>query len=193
MRKTTIVSLFILLAAAFLGAQERTVKPVAFRPVSIQQIKAMVPHVVSLPLIIGGDRHRIAIMDIEDRTGSITEKTLEAAREYLRGEIVSTDKVYLVLKDPEEKAAVKKEKQDTWKEDYNAKQHVQPGEAAPADTVVMPTISTFGKVHIFTLELVDLKREAVIAGSKSEYDGTEEGLRSAIKEAVSSLVKKILK
>jgi len=188
------IILFVALATGIVGAQEKQpVKPIVLRPVSVKKLDPVILHFVSLPLLVDGKRHRVAIADIEDRTVTVTEGTLSAAREYLRGEILSTDKVSVILKDPAEKASVKKEKKETWKEDVDPARRIAPGAADAADTLLVSVISSFGGVYIFALELIDLRKEAVVAGSKAEYDGSESGLRLAIKEATAALMKKTIK
>lgn len=194
MKFRTIMILLVALATGLAVAQEKpAMKPIVLRPVPVKKLDPVILHFVSLPLLVDGKRHRVAIADLEDRTMTVSGDILSAAREYLRGEILSTDKVSVILKDPAEKAAVKKEKKETWKEDVDPARRIAPGSADAADTLLASSISSFGGVYIFSLELLDLKKETVLAGSKAEYDGSEAGLRLAIKEATGALMKKTIK
>lgn len=193
MRKEIAFFIVVLLAAVIGGAEPEAKTPINLAVPVMRVRNPVTIKFLPLPLLVDGKRHRVAVLDIEDKTKTLSENTLAAAREYLRGEIVASDKLSLILKDPKDKAAVKKEKQDTWKEDYDTEQRIQPGEAIPADTALLSSISVFGSVHVFALELVDLAKEAAITGAKAEYDGTEEGLRLAIKQAAAELSRKAIK
>ena len=132
--------------------------------------------VLALSLALFGEekKYKVAVMEFDDQTKKLSKSVLEAAAEYLRGELVASNQFIVISKD-RQKAIVKEKKKESWKECYDQSCRIQLGQALSADTILTGAISKFGNTFILTLELVDLAKEATVKGAKAEYDGSEEG------------------
>lgn len=131
---------------------------------------------------------KIAVMDVEDKTGTISKTLADEATEFIRSELVSSNRFTVISKDAQRQARIKEEKKKTWKEQYDKAQRIQLGKSLAADTVLTTTVTKFGSKFTVTLELVDLASEATLKGAKSDYDGSEEGLQSALGTALAVII-----
>ncbi|HSA34068.1 MAG TPA: DUF1566 domain-containing protein [bacterium] len=140
----------------------------------------------SLALFGEEKKYKVAVMEFDDQTKKLSKSVLEAAAEYLRGELVASNQFIVISKD-RQRAVVKGQKKESWKECYDQSCRIQLGQALSADTILTGTISKFGNAYTLTLELVDLAKEATVKGAKAEFNGTESGLKTAI-EGVSAQI-----
>lgn len=124
---------------------------------------------------------KLAVMEIEDLSGTLDKKILENAAEALRGELVASNKFVVISKDRQQKQAVKEMKKESWKECYDQSCRIQLGQALTADTILTGKITLFGKAYTLMVELIDLAKEATIKGAKVDFDGTENGLADAVR------------
>lgn len=123
---------------------------------------------------------KLAVMEIEDKSGKLSKALLENAAEALRTEIGATNKFVLISKDRQRKAMIKGQKKESWKECYDQSCRIELGQALTADRILTGIVTYFGKKYILTAELIDLAKEATVKTAKAEFDGTEVGLSEAI-------------
>lgn len=135
-------------------------------------------------------KQKVAVMEIEDRSGKFSKAILENAAEYLRSELAATNKYVLISKDRQLKAMIKVEKKESYKECYDQQCRIQLGQALSADTVTYSTITIFGGTYTIALEMIDLAKEATVDAAKVEFNGTEKGLKTAIDGIVAQIVRK---
>ncbi len=135
--------------------------------------------VMALTLAAEEKKYKVAVMEFDDQTKKLSKSMLETAAEYLRGELVASNQFVVISKD-RQRMVVKEKKKESWKECYDQSCRIQLGQALSADSILTGTISEFGSSYILTLELIDLAQEATVKGAKSEFDGSENGLKSAI-------------
>jgi len=131
---------------------------------------------------------KLAVMEMEDRSGKLDKAMLENAAEYLRSELAATNKFILISKDRQRKAILKGEKKESWKECYDQSCRIELGQAVSADTITYGSITLFGGSYTVAIEMIDLAKEATVKAAKAEFDGTEKGLKQALDDVVSQLV-----
>lgn len=145
--------------------------------------------VLALSFALFGEekKYKVAVMEFDDQTKKLSKSVLEAAAEYLRGELVASNQFIVISKD-RQKAIVKEQKKESWKECYDQSCRIQLGQALSSDTILTGTISKFGNAYTLTLELVDLAKEATIKGAKAEFNGTEIDLKKAIESVANKII-----
>ncbi|HOW51673.1 MAG TPA: DUF1566 domain-containing protein [bacterium] len=125
---------------------------------------------------------KLAVMEIEDKSGKLSKTILENAAEALRTELVASNKFIVISKDRQRKAMIKGQKQESWKECYDQACRIELGQALTADSILTGIVTLFGGKYTLTAELIDLAKEATVKTAKAEFDGTEVGLSEAIKD-----------
>ena len=133
------------------------------------------------------DKLKLAVMEFEDRSGSLSEKTLSDATEYIRGAFVSTNKYVVIAKERQEKAMIKEMKKESYKACNDKNCQIPLGQALSADTILRTTITFFGGSYTITSELIDLAKEATVIGAKEDYDGSEKALKAALDKIVEKI------
>ena len=130
---------------------------------------------------------KLAVMEIDDKSGKLSKTLLENAAEALRSEIGATNKFVLISKDRQRQAMIKGEKKESWKECYDQSCRIQLGQALTADSILTGIITLFGGTYTLTVEQVDLAKEATIKTAKADFNGTEKGLAEAIKSIAAQI------
>lgn len=133
-------------------------------------------------------RYKLAVMEIEDRSGKFSKEVLGNATEYLRSKMVSSNKYVVISKDRQQKEMIKGEKKESHKECYDQSCRIQLGQALSADTVLAGSITKFGGTFTLTVEIIDLAKEATIQGAEAEFENMEKGLKTAIEEIAEQLI-----
>ncbi len=125
---------------------------------------------------------KVAVMEIGDKSGKLSKAMLEAATEVLRSELVASNRFVVISKERQLKETVKEAKKESWKECYDKSCQIPLGQSLSADSILSTAITFFGGIYTITSELVDLAKEATVAGAKAQFDGTEKELGRAIGE-----------
>jgi len=133
------------------------------------------------------EKLKLAVMEFEDRSGNLSEKTLSDATEYVRGAFVSTNKYVVIAKERQEKAMIKEMKKESYKSCNDKNCQIPLGQALSADTILRTTITFFGGSYTITSELIDLAKEATVIGAKEDYDGSETALKAALDKIVEKI------
>lgn len=136
---------------------------------------------MTLAMIAQERQTKLAVMEIEDKSGTLSKAILENAAEALRTELVASNRFIVISKDRQRKAMIKEEKKESWKECYDQQCRIQLGQALTADHILTGIVTYFGGTYTLTAELIDLAKEATVKGAKAEFDGSEKGLAEAIK------------
>lgn len=134
------------------------------------------------------DKQKLAVMEFEDLSGTLSPETLAGATEYIRGAFVSTNKYIVIAKERQEKAMIKEMKKESYKACNDKNCQIPLGQALSADTILRTTISFFGGFYTITSELIDLAKEATIVGAKQTFDGSERSLALALDKIVEQIV-----
>ena len=139
------------------------------------------------------DKIRLAIMEIEDKSGGLDKNMLAKATEYLRSVFVNSNKFIII---PEEKQKdmlrkITKIKEDSYKDRYDKNFQINLGTALSADTILRTTISLFAGKYTVTSEIVNLSREATLKGSKETFDKNK-NIEELLKKALDSIAAKII-
>ena len=135
---------------------------------------------ISFQLFADDDKLRLAVMEFEDRSGSLSKQVLSDATEYLRGALISANKYIVIAQERQSQAMVKDMKKESYKECNDKNCQIQLGQALSADTILRTTITRLGKTFVIASELIDLEKEATVVGAREKYDGTEESLSIAL-------------
>ncbi|HSA33507.1 MAG TPA: SUMF1/EgtB/PvdO family nonheme iron enzyme [bacterium] len=143
---------------------------------------------LSAALFAQEKKQKIAVMEFADKTAKLKSDFLGNAAEYLRSELAATNRYILISKERQLKEAVKLEKKESYRECYDKSCQLPLGQALSADTLVTGTITYFGGAFVISLEMIDLAKEATVKAAKAEFDGTEQGMKTAVEDLVSQLV-----
>jgi hypothetical protein len=141
----------------------------------------------TFPLLSSDTRSRIAVMEFTDETGSVDDKVLLAASQYMRSLFVGSNKYIVISRERQQNEMVKVMRKESHQICRAKDCQIPLGQSLSADTILVSTISRFGGSYTLTVELIDLAKEATIRGAKSEFDGKEDGLKSAIDDVVSQV------
>jgi hypothetical protein len=142
------------------------------------------------------ETRKIAVMEILDGTGRLDRDVLGSASEYLRFQVISSGRFVVIDKTrqaEELRNLVKREKLESYKDCYDVSCQIPLGQALAADSLLHGSIGFLGGVHILSLQLVDLAKEASVLGATAEFDGTAKGLKEAIDRAVGELGTRLAK
>ena len=134
------------------------------------------------------DKLRLAVMEFEDRSGSLSKQMLSDATEYLRGALISANKYIVIAQERQSQAMVKDMKKESYKECNDKNCQIQLGQALSADTILRTTITRLGKTFVIASELIDLEKEATVVGAREKYDGTE----NSMSEALDNIAEKVI-
>ena len=126
------------------------------------------------------EKLKLAVMEFEDRSGTLSEKTLSDATEYIRSAFVASNKFIVIAKERQEKVMIAEMKKESYKLCNDKNCQIPLGQALSADTILRTTINSLGGVYVITSELIDLEKEATVIGAKQNFDGSETSLVSAL-------------
>jgi hypothetical protein len=130
-------------------------------------------------------------MTVEDSSGRIDQKTLENMTEMLRAQLAASGK-YIVIDKSRQKekltALIKGEKKESYKECYDKSCQIPLGQALSADSILRSTISCLGANCMMSAEIVDLAKEATIAGAYEKFKNDPDDIMRALTVLVQKLV-----
>ncbi|MBO4699753.1 hypothetical protein J5690_09130 [bacterium] len=126
------------------------------------------------------EKLKLAVMEFEDRSGNLSEKTLSDATEYIRGAFVASNKFIVIAKERQDNAMIKQMKKESYKACNDKNCQIPLGQALSADTILRTTINFFGGIYTITSELIDLAKEATVVGAKQKFDGSEQAFMEAL-------------
>ncbi len=143
------------------------------------------------------EKPRIAILDFEDNSGTLSKKLTKAQMQaerkvlsiYFRKQVRNK---FIILSDSEQEAIIKKMKKESTRLDRNQVYKIATGMGVSADKILYTTIVPFGRKYTVTSELIDLEREIFddensMVGT-ADFDGTQESLREALRTIVDQLM-----
>lgn len=138
------------------------------------------------------DKLKLAVMDLEDLSGKLSEETLTGASEYFRIIFAQTNRYIIISKDRQKEQISglrKKYNTDpTYKSCTDKNCQIQLGQALSADLIVKTSVSFFAGSYTLASELIDLEKEATIIAATEDYDGSPQALKTAIKNIVDKIV-----
>lgn len=136
------------------------------------------------------DRSILAVMDIEDTSGSVDKGWLDNAGEMLRGKLSATGYFVVIDKSRQQeklKQLVREQKKESYKACYDQQCQVPLGQALAADSILRTTISCLGDACMLSSELVDLEKEAAVSGGTADFANSAAELKVAIDSVVDQL------
>ena len=138
------------------------------------------------------EKLKLAVMDLEDLSGKLSEETLTGASEYFRVIFAQTNRYIIISKDRQKEQISglrKKYNTDpTYKSCTDKNCQIQLGQALSADLIVKTSLSFFAGSYTLASELIDLEKEATIIAATEDYDGSPQALKTAIKNIVDKIV-----
>ncbi|HSA32975.1 MAG TPA: DUF1566 domain-containing protein [bacterium] len=135
-------------------------------------------------------KQRLAVLEIEDRTGALSKELMVTASDYLRARLVAVNSFLLVPKDHVMRAVIKEQKKESWRDCYDPACRVDLGHALAADTVLASMVMRLGDDHVVTAELVDIAKEVTVKGVSVTFDGSEEGFKKVLDRVADRLAGK---
>jgi hypothetical protein len=136
------------------------------------------------------ERSILAVMDIEDTSGSVDKNWLDNAGEMLRGKLSATGYFVVIDKSRQQeklKQIVRDQKKESYKACYDQQCQVPLGQALAADSILRTTISCLGDACMLSSELVDLEKEAAVSGGTADFNNSASELKTAIDSVVEQL------
>jgi hypothetical protein len=124
-------------------------------------------------------KRKLSVLEIDDKTKSISEQILLNASEYIRTELVSTDR-FIVIAGDRQREVAKKLKKESWKDCYDQSCKLELGKELSADIFLEIKISRFAGTYTMSCELVDIAKAIALGGNRADFDGTEAGIKKAI-------------
>ncbi|MBO7127148.1 hypothetical protein J6W78_06345 [bacterium] len=147
---------------------------------------------LSFQLFADDDKLKLAVMDLEDLSGKLSEETLSGASEYFRVIFAQTNRYIIISKDRQKEQISglrKKYNTDpTYKSCTDKNCQIQLGQALSADLIVKTSVSFFAGSYTLASELIDIEKEATIIAATEDYDGSPQALKTAIKNIVDKIV-----
>ena len=119
------------------------------------------------PAVTSAERPKLAVMELQDETGTLTEELKVDLGEYLRKCLAASGRFVLIERTRQSrtlKRLVEEAKKESYKECYDKGCQIPLGKALSADSIVRVTISEIGGVFVVSAERIDLAKEAVVAG-----------------------------
>ncbi len=138
-------------------------------------------------------KFKIAVMDVEDQSGTLDPNILKSATEYLRSKLVATGLYVVIDKTRQQeklKGIIKDSKKESYMECFDKNCQVPLGQALAADNILRSSITLFADVYTMSTELVDLAKEATVAGLVADFDGSPKGMRDAINKIIDEMLQK---
>lgn len=142
-----------------------------------------------------GERGVLAVMAIEDSSGSMDAGLLGNAQEMLRGKLAASGYFVVIDRGRQEaklKQLVRKQKKESYKSCYDQACQIPLGQALAADSILRSTVSCLGTSCMLSAELVELEKEAATLGGTADFSSSDAStLKAAIESVVEQLVQGI--
>lgn len=135
-------------------------------------------------------RETLAVMDIQDNSGSFAAGHIASATEMLRGRLSSTGRFAVIDKSRQSeklKQMLRAGKEESYQQCYDKQCQIPLGQALAADTILRSTISCLGDSCQLAVELIDLAKEASVGGGFADFNKSQPGLAQAIKDVVAEI------
>jgi len=136
---------------------------------------------------------RLAVMDIDDRSGSVRDRVLGDLTEYLRARLTATGRFLVIDRSRQGKALkviMKREKSESYRECYSKQCQIPLGQALSADSIMRAKLSKIGGTYALSVEIVDLAKEATVSGAVAECSAKpKKGLDGRLLQVVRDIVK----
>jgi hypothetical protein len=136
-------------------------------------LAALALSLVGASAVLGAERPRIAVMEIDDRSESLKPKLVADLTEHLRGALTATER-YVVIDKTRQAEALKRivveQQKESYKQCYDKTCQIPLGQALSADSILRTTLTLIGGVYTFTAEVVDLEKQASLGGAQAECD-----------------------
>lgn len=132
----------------------------------------------------------LAVMDIDDRSGKVSEKLGGDLVEYFRSAISDTTGLVVIDRSRQERALdklVRQEKRESYKACYDDQCQLPLGRALAADAIVRTIVMRLGSKLMITCEIVDLAREATVASARTSAKYSSGRLEDTLIESLDAL------
>ncbi len=142
------------------------------------------------PRTSGGEPLVVAVMELQDASGSLSEAERANATEMLRGLVAATGAFVVIDKGRQEqklRALVKSAREESYAACVDRSCQIPLGQSLAADTILRTSLSCLGTACLVAAELVDLEKEATIAGGTADFEGGVSGLPAALRTMVQQL------
>jgi formylglycine-generating enzyme required for sulfatase activity len=148
----------------------------------------------SAPAFAAG-RPRVAVMEIEDRSGTLKARLRGDLTEYLRVQLTATGRYVVIDKTRQAKALkrlVSEQQKESYKQCYAESCQIPLGQALSADSILRTTVTRIGGIYAISAELVDLEKQASMGAAVEECEGEPKRRRDRrLMQAVKRLVAKL--
>jgi hypothetical protein len=148
------------------------------------------------PVQLPAERSVLAVMEIEDTSGTMDPVYLANALEMLRGKLSATGHFIVIDRGRQEeklKQLVREQKKESYRQCYDESCQIPLGQALAADSILRTTISCLGTACMLSAELVDLEKEAAISGGTADFDADPASLKKAVDAVTGQLIDRVRK
>lgn len=149
--------------------------------------------VICFSVVLHARKPKLAVMSVDDRSEKLSEKVKSGVTTLLRMYLSSSGQFIVIDEGRQQKALsdiIQEKKKESYKKCYNEQCQIPLGQALSADTILRSTVTELGGMFSLGVELIDLAKEATTKAANVEFDGTEAGIRSAVKKVVNELTGK---
>ncbi len=143
--------------------------------------------IFSFNIFAQDDIKKVAIMRIEDKTKSINSSLIDSAEEFIRGELIASNRYFVISAERQNNEIMKTMKKESYKKCYERSCQIPLGKALSADTIIQGVITKFGKEYTLRLEMIDLAKEATILGATTDFVSTTD-FKNAVLNALHQLL-----
>ena len=143
--------------------------------------------IFSFNIFAQDDIKKVAIMRIEDKTKSINSSLIDSAEEFIRGELIASNRYFVISAERQNNEIMKTMKKESYKKCYERSCQIPLGKALSADTIIQGVITKFGKEYTLRLEMIDLAKEATILGATTDFVSTND-FKNAVLNALHQLL-----
>lgn len=148
--------------------------------------------VSSLPgLAVAQSQKKVAVTRIHNKSDAFEHQEVGKATQYLRSTVTSVEQ-FIVIDESRQKQKleelVDREKKKSYKECYSKSCQIPLGQQLAADSLLRSQLIQFDSNRcLFSVELIDLAKEAGIGGGQQIFDCSMDGLLNSIPKVVEQL------
>ena len=116
-------------------------------------------------------RPKLAVMELEDRSGDLKTPLRLELTEYLRSRLIASGRFVVIDRGRQAKALdrlVEDARKESRKDCYEKSCQIPLGKALSADHIVRLSVGRVGDTYFVTAERIDLAREATVGGGSAE-------------------------
>ena len=138
---------------------------------------------------------KVAVMTLEDQSGTLSASFRRGLTEYLRTRLNATKKFVIIARSRQSEKLqelIEKQKKESYKACYDKSCQIPLGKALSADSVVRLQVSELAGSYVVSADRIDLAKEASVGGGYAECEvNPKRGRDKRLKEAMASVARQL--